>query len=409
MVGVGGECISRDLPGGRKLRLSYQWESDESLADGVKLDGELPGPGVMDYIITLVGAEDADHEEPLQGFSFKGGGDINTEKAPLKVVEAFENWYRKLTGAGSPPQDLPSPSVEVNIEYVGSVITEGDVDRVIAAVAKHAKAHLMEYSELSPERAQKVRKKHEILELLRNPTTGETEKDIQRRLREPEVGGAHRDSRMKGISVRAHNAEEMDIAFMDYGTCWILSGSVKVQFDAIEDVLNTLEFLKREGVQLEAKQVWYYNHPERKRFEWKMGEEVVYHADAAARGENPYYPGLPAVPPGGYRWPNPTGVWKTEARDWLSSHPHTTDGYFTSEDVEALYAHGATRVDVTFHVGSLGLEVVPPADTDNRRELAGLVYSMEKRLNDDWDEELGSGLKEERIGKISDARPWTIL
>ncbi len=158
----------------------------------------------------------------------------------------------------------------------------------------------------------------------------------------------------------------------------------------------------------------------------------AYQPDAASRGENPYYPGLHAVPPGGYTYPNPTGVWRTEARMWLESHP----GQFTCVDldqVEALYAGGAQRVDLWFYGGrGKGCEVIPPNDVESRRKLIAAIRSFDDveawdiEIDFDWDREtkensqelereyaeakrLANAKYDEELAQdVSDKGPWTV-
>ena len=103
------------------------------------------------------------------------------------------------------------------------------------------------------------------------------------------------------------------------------------------------------------------------------GDGQGYHADAAGRGENPYYPGLPAVPREGYKFANPTGVWKTDALAWLRSHPEE-EAPVSAEQVESLCKAGAVRAYVTFEgPRHRGLEVVPPRSIEKREELIAAI------------------------------------
>jgi hypothetical protein len=187
--------------------------------------------------------------------------------------------------------------------------------------------------------------------------------------------------------------------------------------------MSLLRELKREGAILRIREVWY-DHARNQKFTWE-GDGSLFHPDAAARGENPYYPGLPAAPEGGYRFPNPTGVWKSEARMWLGSYGGKTS-CVTSEDVEALYAAGAANVDITFAAGEVGCEVTPPDDVDSRRNLISAIRS---KFNPEyWEAELTAeeaelkGEDYERAQRVANAkfdevmaqkgyggRPWIIF
>ena len=110
--------------------------------------------------------------------------------------------------------------------------------------------------------------------------------------------------------------------------------------------------------------------------------------------------------PGGYRFPNPTGVWKTEARAWLDSHPSSRYPRVTREEVDALYAAGATNVDIAFNRGPSGLDVTPPVDREARRRLVELIMS---RFERDWeDDEIRQNWARWAI-ESNDVEPWVVL
>ncbi len=378
MVGVGETVMTRDLDSNRKLAIFMDWESDEGLIrEGEDVDGTLPGAGVTAYQIGIREGDEPDFVRTLREFHYRGGGDLSPKMAPHEVFEAFNAFYEELA-APTPTEEAPSdiPNLAgITIEYVGTARTKGDVEGALAGVRSHAKAFWgVDLVEFTAERAIVVRKKHEVLDMLRGPIRKGARRELGRRLVEPDIGGPYRDSGLIGVTVRVHpDVEEFDVAFMDRGDCWMLCGSLRIgfgAFEARERVVQILDMLVRDGVELQAKEVWF-DPMMGKRLEWVVGENE-YHADAAARGENPYYPGLPAVPPGGYRYPNPTGVWKTEARAWFDTYP-SQHSSIAREDIEALYAAGALGVNVTNDRSRVGCEVIPPPDYETRMKLIALI------------------------------------
>ncbi|MGA2663941.1 MAG: hypothetical protein ABSF83_03270 [Nitrososphaerales archaeon] len=402
MTGVGNVLLTRELDDGRKLLLRFAWDPIPILRDGTEqVSGQLPGSGTCSYVIAVTektGHGDGHDEQNLQEFVFDGGGYLESDHpVPPVVKEAYDRRFEELSRAVQQRSRAP----DITVRYVGSAATEEIVDGAIAAVRADARRGLHETIELTPELAERVRKEHELLDGLRSARgTGEPPR--------PRSG-----ARVKGLFLRIHpDVDELGVAFIEYANCWLVSGQVGVPYAAFEArglVLDVLDSLRRAGVQLTAKEVWLREDGKKTKMEWKIGENFnqdEYHADAAARGENPYYPGLPAAPPGGYRFPNPTGVWKTEARAWLDSHPSSRYPRVTREEVDALYAAGATNVDIAFNRGPSGLDVTPPIDREARRRLVELIMSrFERHWEDDED-----GQRWARWAiESNDVEPWVVL
>jgi hypothetical protein len=410
MVGVGQECISRELPDGRKLALHMNWESDRSLIDGVAtIHGTLPGAGCTAYELMITKSDNGDlDEDSLQEFNFRGGGNQKPDYVPPVVRKAFDDWYAKL----SQPRVLKSPT-SVTVQFVGSVKTKEGADYALTCIRNFTKREPFETSDLTPEKAEEVRKEHQALQALRSKVRGNEAADEEGRTgtAEPEPIGPRNDSGVKGLSIRVHpDVEEINLAFVDYGNCWVAAGSVKIPISAFEaraPILMMLGWLGNLDVELEVKEVWL-EADHNTRFQWGTGGRFAsdeYHADAAARGENPYYPGLASAPVGGYRYANPTGVWKTEAQAWLTSNP-SSRSWVTKEDVEALYAAGAVNVDITFDNSRSGLEATPPLDRDARRRILALIKTH-REAGGDWGED------EEEWAKWAEADsgtdPWLVF
>jgi hypothetical protein len=251
MVGVGGTQLARFLGRHRKLVLSYDWEDQDWLDRKTPRDGTLPGEGYTSYMLRVSPIDERDEWEEgdtLQEFHFNGGGEVNDKRVPPEVEEAFEKWYGKLS--------IASARTGLTIRFVGSLGTEDAVDRLLGTV-RSASPHLPVWiAELDEETANKVRKTHEILEVLRTRSATPVA-DVRTAKADSEVGGRPRKARVKGVSIRLHrDGEEMPFAFMDYGDCWVVSGSVKTQPMEFPDdeakIIWLLEIMMYQGVKLNA-------------------------------------------------------------------------------------------------------------------------------------------------------------
>jgi hypothetical protein len=190
------------------------------------------------------------------------------------------------------PKQFPA---SVTIQYVGTLRPEADVDGAFIPIRNIAKTDSYKVTEVTPELARNIRTRQEILNAMSSldpvGTAGKPGKVVS-----VDLGKLKNETRVKGVMVQVQpDVDDLDLLFVDHGDCWLLSGSIRIpleKFEARGKVLGLLEDLKRGGVELHVKEIWYDARLKRRR-EWPMGGEE-YHTDAAARGENPYYPGLPA-------------------------------------------------------------------------------------------------------------------
>ncbi len=303
-----------------------------------------------------------------------------------------------------------------SIDYWGLVRTEDGVDRVVAAIRKSVKTRAFKVLELTPEREQSARETHAIYGVpSENPNS---EYPVLSPRFKPGFFPAKEQlakARVKGVSVLVHpQAEEVYAIFIDYGNCWRLVGSTTTEFSSFQahkDVVAILDLMRAEGVELTVDDETGYYKNRKDELVWQFAGND-YDAEAAARGENPYYPGLPAVPPGGYRYPNPTGVWKAEARDWLRLHPDEVSPIST-EEAERLYAAGATNVDITFSRAHNGCEVTPPEDPESRKRLVEAMYILATETGNigHWygDEYDHRAFLLELAEDLSDTGPWMVF
>jgi len=243
--------LARFLGGHRKLVLSYDWEDQDWLDPSAPRNGTLPGEGYTSYMMTVSPIDERNEWEEggaLEEFHFYGGGDVMERQIPPEVEGAFEKWYAKLR--------LDSAITGLTIRFVGSVGTEEAVDKLLGTI-KSAGPHLpLWIAELGEERADRERKAHEALDLAR--TRGkENRVNGGSASAGSESGETLKDARVKGISIRMHQGgEEVPIAFVDHGDCWVLSGTVKTQPVEFPDdeakMIWLFDAMMHEGVDLSA-------------------------------------------------------------------------------------------------------------------------------------------------------------
>lgn len=309
------------------------------------------------------------------------------------------------------------------IGYAGSVRSEAEVDLVVAAVRAYAKRESLRVIDLTPEISERLGKMREILDSRKDNSIREMVKDALDRVADLESRPPPKVPRVKGVFVKVNSSSDyFTAAFVEREFGWLVDGSVREaeseRSEEYDDVLKLLNLMKAKGVKLIIHEQAQYFEP------WEL-EGNEYHSDAAARGENPYYPGLPAPPPGGYRYPNPTGVWSSEARGWLRLHP-AEGPPVKAEEVEALYLAGAVSVDFIFARGKKGLEVTPPRDAESRRRLIAALRAqfelehwepkdfegLDELEGDEYDRVWKAAvarLDEERAQDTSLMGPWTIF
>ena len=322
---------------------------------------------------------------------------------PPQVKAAFDEWYDKLA--------LPPG---ITVRFVGSAPTEEKVDRALGRIREFAEVWHSEFEiiELDSEKGQALVKQDKVISTLQHhewKTVGKAFGSLQGIA---EIEGTERTARIKGLILKSDLGVEMLVVFAYYGFTFVTAGSVRLgfsQFEARERVFHVLDIMEREGVELDSKEVWV--DEARKVNEWKVGGGG-YDTQAAARGENPYYPGLPAAPEGGYTFPNPTGIWKADARDWLNSHPKAKHSV-TPDEIESLYRAGATNIFIGFEPGShCTVELAPPNEIKARREVVRMMKAIATRTGsiNHWDDggEDYAKLLDEMAEDPSEKGPWMI-
>ncbi len=299
------------------------------------------------------------------------------------------------------------------VRFVGTLGSRKELDHLLADFRTlSTEWKRFEIDELTAEAVEATRKKHENVNKIRGLEFYRVERVVNQTKQAYEISASDK-AEVRGMLVKVHHdVEAIPIAFMDYEDFWLCVGSVWVpleRIDALERVLGMLHELQAKGVKLEARQVWV--DEDKRVYDWDI-EAEIYHSDAAARGENPYYPGLPAVPETGYRFPNPTGAWKTEAREWFRRH-HGEIPRIIWTDINNLYRAGAVRVDFEYSHGVItGCEVIPPTDISSRKRLYEAMQSVSPKIGRD-EGEVGGQMDYTYLRSVvedpSNVLPWQLF